>query len=75
MGSDGTITIPGYDVSTQNGVNRVSIINHEINVLPNTGGSGIIPYIVVGLVLIITGVVCSIFMIRKRGARHEKSRK
>ena len=75
VGSDGTITIPGYDVSTQNGVNRVSIINHEINVLPNTGGSGIIPYIVVGLVLIITGVVCSIFMIRKRGARHEKSRK
>ena len=56
-------------------VNRVSIINHEINVLPNTGGSGIIPYIVVGLVLIITGVVCSIFMIRREVPRHEKSRK
>ena len=75
VGSDGTITIPGYDVSTQNGVNRVSIINHEINVLPNPGGSGIIPYSGVGLVLIISGGVCSIFMIRKRGARHEKSRK
>ena len=58
VGSDGTITIPEYDVSTQNGVNEVSIINSAINVLPNTGGSGVIPYIVIGLILVIAGVVC-----------------
>lgn len=73
VGSDGTITIPEYDVSTQNGVNEVSIINSAINVLPNTGGSGVIPYIVIGLILVIAGVVCLIVVIRKRGEKHEKS--
>ena len=70
--SDGNITIPGYDVTNQNGVAKVSIVNQEINILPNTGGVGIIPFIIGGLILIVVGVVCSIRMIRKRGDKFEK---
>lgn len=70
--SDGNITIPGYDVTNQNGVAKVSIVNQEINILPNTGGVGIIPFIIGGLILIVVGVVCSIQMIRKRGDKFEK---
>lgn len=69
---NGAITISGYDVTSQNGVNSVSIVNQKINILPNTGGVGVIPYIVVGLLLVIGGVVCCIKMIRKRGDRNEK---
>ena len=69
---NGGITISGYEVSSDSGVNRVSIINQKINILPNTGGIGIVPYIVVGLLLVIGGVVCCIKMIRKRGDGDEK---
>lgn len=73
VGSDGTITIPDYDVSTEDGKNKVSIINHAINVLPNTGGVGVIPYIVIGLLLVIIGGICLILVIRKRGEKNEKT--
>ncbi len=73
--SNGIITVPGYDVSAQNGVNQVSIISEKINVLPNTGGVGIIPYIVVGLVLIVGGAICLVIVLRKRGEKYEKNHK
>ena len=73
--SSGKITIPNYEVTSQNGKHQVTIVNQEINVLPNTGGVGIVPFIVVGLVLIIFGIGFVIAMFRKRGDKHEKSRK
>lgn len=73
--SSGKITIPNYEVTSQSGKHQVTIVNQEINVLPNTGGVGIVPFIVVGLVLIIFGIGFVIAMFRKRGDKHEKSRK
>ena len=70
--SNGVVTIPGYSVTSSNGENSVSIINQAINVLPNTGGIGIVPYIVVGLLFVIVGVVCCIRIVRKRGDEHKK---
>ena len=71
--SDGNVTIDGYNVDNKDGTATVSIANKKINVLPNTGGIGIIPYIFVGLLLVIGGVVCCVKMIRKGGDEHEKS--
>lgn len=73
--SSGKITIPNYEVTSQSGKHQVTIVNQEINVLPNTGGVGIVPFIVVGLVLIIFGIGFVIAMFRKRGDKHEKSHK
>ncbi len=73
VANDGNIIIPDYDVSNDNGVNKVSIVNKKINILPNTGGVGIIPYIVVGLILIIGGTVCLVLLFRKRGEKDEKN--
>lgn len=70
--NNGVISIPSYDVSNKNGVNTVSIINHKINVLPNTGGVGVIPYIVVGIILILGGIICLFLLFRKRGEDDEK---
>ena len=70
--NNGTITIDGYDITTNNGENEVSIVNYAINVLPNTGGIGIIPYIVIGLSLVMTGTICLIIIVRKKGGNHEK---
>lgn len=73
--SNGTMTIPGYDISNEEGINKVSIVNEKINVLPNTGGEGVIPYIIAGLVLIFGGSFCLFFLLRKRGEKNEKSHK
>lgn len=73
VGSDGKITIPGYDVTNKDGENKVTIVNTAINVLPNTGGTGVIPYIVIGLLLVGAGVICLMIIMRKRGESSEKS--
>lgn len=71
--SEGNITIPGYEVTSQDGVYQVSIANQEINVLPNTGGVGIIPYIIVGFIFIVGGVICLVRLLKKRGEKYEKN--
>lgn len=75
VGADGNITIPGYEVTSQGGKYTVTIANQEINVLPNTGGVGIVPFVVAGLVLILAGLGFIIMKIRKGGDKHEKSNK
>lgn len=73
--SNGTISIPDYDVFGENGINIVSIVNKKINVLPNTGGLGVVPYIIIGLIFIIIGISCLILLFRKRGEQDEKNHK
>ncbi len=71
----GNITIEGYDVNTDNGASSVSIVNYAINILPETGREGIIPYILVGLFLVVDGVICIVVISRKRSGKHEKANK
>lgn len=54
--SAGVISVSNYDVSNQNGDAVVNIMNKMINILPNTGGIGTIPFVIVGLLFIIGGM-------------------
>ena len=73
--SDGNVTIDGYDVDNQSGVASVSIVNKEINILPNTGGIGVIPYVILGLILISGGVFYFVKLFKKKGEKYEKNHK
>ncbi len=69
VSSQGVITIDGYDVTnTSDGNYQVTIANEKINILPNTGGSGNLPYIVIGLVIIIASILgYGIYLYKKKG--------
>ena len=73
--NNGDITIDGYEVSNEKDAAIVDIVNEEINILPNTGGIGIIPYVVLGLFLICVGSFCFIYFVRKRGDKSEQNYK
>ena len=73
--SKGNVTVDGYEVDNNNGVATVTIPNKKINVLPNTGGVGVVPYVVLGLILVGGGSLYFIYFIRKRGDKNEKNHK
>ena len=72
---EGNVTVDGYEVDNNNGVATVTIPNKKINVLPNTGGVGVVPYVVLGLILVGGGSLYFIYFIRKRGDKNEKNHK
>ncbi len=63
----GKITIDGYTIGYNNGINTVSIVNEPIDILPSTGGSGNIKYVVAGVIIIILGCLSYIVYTRKKG--------
>lgn len=70
VAEDGRVAIAGYDVTNNNGTAEVTIINKKINILPNTGGIGVIPFVIGGLLLVLVaavGIMC--FLRRKKGAK------
>ena len=73
--SNGNVTIEGYDVDNQDGVASVSISNTKINILPNTGGVGIIPFVILGLIFVSAGVIYFVRLFRKKGEEYEKNHK
>ena len=68
----GNISIDGYDVYKENEINKVNILNKKINILPNTGGLGNIPYIIIGLIIIIVSLIGYIKYITKNSRKYEK---
>lgn len=67
VGDDGNITFNGTTISNTTGIVDVNLVNKKINMLPNTGGSGVVPYMVTGILLILISSVGYIFYIRKKG--------
>jgi len=65
--ASGEITIDGYTVNFDEGVNTVSIVNDPIDILPSTGGTGNIKYIVLGVVIVILGCISYMIYTRKKG--------
>lgn len=66
--STGNVSIDGYTVTNNNGVADVNILNNKINILPNTGGSGNLPFVIGGIVVIIASIVAYLYYIsRKKG--------
>ena len=50
---NGHFTVDGYDSKQDGGHAEFDVINPKINILPETGGMGLIPFLVGGLVLMI----------------------
>lgn len=70
VASDGTITIPNYLVFNQNEQATVEVYLQKINILPNTGGIGVIPFAIGGFSLIALSCGGYLFYLKKR--RHKR---
>lgn len=68
----GEITIDNYQVANENGVGTVNITNEKINILPNTGGIGIIIYVLIGIVIIGGASIWFILHLKKKGKVNKK---
>ncbi len=65
----GTITVAGYDIETENGLSTVTIANKRISILPNTGGLGIIPYIILGFLVVLGGTYGIMNYLKRKGGK------
>ncbi len=70
---DGIISIIGYTVSNHDGIAEVTIANERVDILPNTGGVGVLPFVISGLILVIVGSV-GVVLNKRRKRNHEKSK-
>lgn len=74
--SDGSISIPNYEISGDAGDYHVDIINQKIDILPETGGIGIVPFIVIGSIVIIgSGVGYVMYLKKGRVKKNGKDKK
>ena len=55
VSDDGSISADNYTIKNENGVGHIDVVNTPIYILPETGGSGITPIIIGGLVVAIVG--------------------
>lgn len=62
----GNVSIENYDVTNENGVASVTIANQKIDILPNTGGIGTLPFIIGGLIIIFGGITGTIYYYGKK---------
>lgn len=72
--NSGNLTVENYDITTLDGKNSITIYNRKINILPNTGGIGTVPFVIVGLLLIVASAGGYVYFVKKRdgGRDHEK---
>ena len=67
VNSKGEVTIDDYQVTNDSGVQSVDIINQKINILPNTGGIGVIIYVIIGILVIGGASIGFILHLNKKG--------
>lgn len=64
--SSGNVTVSGQKYDNTTGVVTLDLVNEAINMLPNTGGVGNIPYIVTGLIIIVVSSCGYVLYMRKK---------
>ena len=69
VSSNGTVTVPGYTVTTNGGRNTITLSDDEINLLPNTGGIGTYIFIIIGFIIVIIGYVGYIYNKKRKGKK------
>lgn len=65
VGEEGNITFDGLNIDNTAGTVTVELVNDEVNMLPNTGGMGNVPYIIIGLLIILASAGGYVFYIKK----------
>lgn len=70
----GVVSIESYEVNNNEGIATVNITNEKINILPNTGGIGNIPFVLIGLIIISASIFGYLNYLnkKKRVDKHEK---
>lgn len=68
VGDDGSITFDGTNIPNITGTVDVNLVNEEINMLPNTGGPGNIPYMIIGILIILISSVGYVSYTKKKGS-------
>jgi len=66
VNDDGTIKVENYNVENESGIGTLTIVLDEINILPNTGGIGNVPFVVFGLLIIILALVLYWILVKKK---------
>lgn len=65
--STGKISIDGYNVTYNNGLSTINIVDESIDILPSTGGHGNISYVIVGIIIVAITSISSIVITKKKG--------
>ena len=66
VGIDGTLTIDNNQITVQDGVGNLDILATKVNILPNTGGKGNVPYIIIGMIVIVIGTFGYLYYLKKK---------
>ena len=73
--AQGKFTVPGHPVTQEGGHAEFTIVCPKINILPETGGIGIVPFIISGLVLMLGSTGGYIFYIKKKNGGEKNDKK
>ena len=75
--SSGVLNVKNYTVDGTEGRYSVVVYSQKINILPETGGSGTLPFIIGGLVIMVGAVAGCIYFMKKKngGGRSAKKNK
>jgi len=75
--ASGVVSIKDYTVEGSDGKYSVVVYSQKINILPETGGSGTLPFIIGGLVIMVGAVVGCVYFMKKKngGERNAKKNK
>lgn len=70
--ASGVLTVKDYTVDGTEGEYSIVVYSQKINILPETGGSGTLPFIIGGLVIMIGAAAgCVYFMKKKNGGERD----
>lgn len=72
---NGNFTVPGYQVQQEGGHAEFTVMCPKINILPETGGMGIVPFIISGLVLMIGSAGGCIYFMKKKNGEGKNDKK
>lgn len=72
VSDSGEVTIEGYDTSGSDGNYNVEIVNERINILPDTGGVGVLPFVLIGVALVAASSVGYIYY--KKGKENKSDK-
>ncbi len=65
--NDGDIEFNGVNKSNTTGEVEVNLVSSEIDMLPNTGGLGNVPYVIIGVLIILMASVGYVSYTKKKG--------
>lgn len=72
---DANVTVQGKTFSVEDSVVSIDIVNDVVNIFPDTGGIGNLPFVIAGFLFIILGSLAfAYYMLKKKGLINRKSK-